>query len=555
VRSTDLSKKNIFSEDPSENWSQEKFTMPNLSKGCIIEWKYTLSSPYKAIDMVEVQFKIPVKKLYTSIAIPEYFSYAVKHKGYLQIETRKEIQNRSINIVNTYKEGATESYRGHTRSTTNTVNYKVRTTIIEMENIPAIIEEPYINNIDNYRATISYELSSVQWPGQLPEYFSKTWDDVAKTILRNPNFGGELKKTGHLKDDVALMQAEFKTPLEKIYGALAYVKSKIKWNDYFGKYPQKGLRKAYKEGTGNIGDINLTLVAVLRELGLNANPVLVSTRDNGIAVFPTLSGFNYVIAAVDTNQGIVLLDASDKFSLPNVLPLRVVNWDGALLRDDNTVQFVNLESTTVAIEETILSYKIDEEGFVEGLNRVKYKNYAALRYRNKFGNVSEESLISNTEDHNDAIEILNFRVSNLDKIEKPLAEMYKFEKEDAAEIIGDRIYLTPMLFNATTENPFKIDKRGYPVDFGTPWQYRSSTIIQIPESYSVESLPENIVIEGPDNLGKFIYSIKKQGQKITLSSVIEINRSVISANYYPELKELFKVMVQKQTEKIVLVRE
>jgi hypothetical protein len=33
--------------------------------------------------------------------------------------------------------------------------------------------------------------------------------------------------------------------------------------------------------------------------GLNANPVLVSTRSNGIAMFPNRTAFNYVIAAVE----------------------------------------------------------------------------------------------------------------------------------------------------------------------------------------------------------------------------------------------------------------
>ena len=58
---------------------------------------------------------------------------------------------------------------------------------------------------------------------------------------------------------------------------------------------QKGTRKAYLEGEGNVADINLLLIAMLRSQGVDANPVLVSTRNNGIPLFPTRKGFNYVI--------------------------------------------------------------------------------------------------------------------------------------------------------------------------------------------------------------------------------------------------------------------
>jgi hypothetical protein len=64
----------------------------------------------------------------------------------------------------------------------------------------------------------------------------------------------------------------------------------------------EGVKKAYKDKTGNVAEINLMLTAMLRYAGLNANPVLVSTRSNGIAIFPNRTAFNYVIAAVENGS-------------------------------------------------------------------------------------------------------------------------------------------------------------------------------------------------------------------------------------------------------------
>jgi hypothetical protein len=552
VQSAKLEKKEIFDEKSNKYWKKKKFTMPNIIEGCIVEWEYTIRSPYKGIDDVVLQHSIPIKRLESSIETPEYYQYKTRYNGYLKIKELPEVKNKSINISQRSRTGGGTLGPGiQTQYSNQKVEYKSNIIKIDKQNIPALVEEPYINNINNYRSSIDFELATVRWPNQHVKHFSQTWEDVAKTVRNNPDFGGELKKTGHLSDEMDILKGELTTESSKIFGALQYVKNKIKWNDYNGKSTEKGLRKAYKEGTGNIADINLTLVAVLRELGINANPVLVSTRSHGVPTFPTLSGFNYVIAVAETSSGKILLDASEKYSLPNVLPLRTMNWNGVIVRDDETTDFVNLGSSITSIEETNLSYKILDDGSIEGMNRIKYKNYASLSYRNNFGSNKEEDIINKVEEKND-IEILNFRVSNLNDISKPLAEVYKFESEGGVEIIGGKMYVTPLLFNATVENPFKIENREYPIDFGSPYEEKVNISFQIPEGYKIESLPEDIAKGMSDDLGTFIYSVKNQGGKIQIVSNIKINNGIIPATHYAEIKEMFKQIVSKQTEKIIL---
>ena len=66
------------------------------------------------------------------------------------------------------------------------------------------------------------------------------------------------------------------------------------WNGMYGYTSDEGVKKAYDLKTGNIADINLILVGMLRAANLKANPVLISTRSNGVPLFPTMEGFNYV---------------------------------------------------------------------------------------------------------------------------------------------------------------------------------------------------------------------------------------------------------------------
>ncbi len=530
VQEMELDKKAIFYEKQNESLKVQKFTMPNVKEGSVLEWSYRIFSPYiSIIDDIVLQEEIPIKKFEAKINLLEWFYFNKRQKGYYPFK------------VNQYSDYNSE--------------LKTNDKVVEVleENIPALKAEPYVNNMSNYASALQLEVASLSAPEYgMFENYATSWDEIAKTILKSSSFGGELKKTKHLKEDIDKLKAILKTDQAKILGALEFVKSKIKWNGNYSQYAEKGLKKAYSEGSGNIGDINLTLVVVLRELGVNANPVLVSTRKHGVPISPTNRGFNYVIALAETENGKFLADASEKYSLVNVLPLRVLNWQGTIIRDDKTVDFINLATSVPSIKEFNLNYKITDEAVIEGITMVRYENLSAINYRNENVGLEKEALISDIEQYNDDIEILNYRVSNLTEISKPINEVYQFEKEDGVEVIGNNMYLTPMLFLSEKENPFKLEKREYPIDFGTPWEKRITTGIEIPEGYSVESLPEDIAIVLNDEIVKFIYTTKQVGNKIVVKSLIDVKEGIVPVHNYQEIRELYKIIVAKNLEKIVL---
>ncbi|WP_298365857.1 hypothetical protein [uncultured Lutibacter sp.] len=533
VEKTKLDKKDIFLEQKSDFLKVKKFTMPNVKEGSVLEWTYEIQSPYISnMDDILVQHKIPVKKLEEKVELLGWFNFNKRQKGYYPFKIHQ--------------------------STKTNPSFQIANQVIEVleENIPALKSEPYVNNMSNYAAALQFEVASIQAPDiNMFQNFATSWEEIAKNALKSPSFGEQLNNTEHLEDDLKKLKLELTTTSAKIIAALEYVKSKIKWNGNFGQYCEKGIKKAFTEGAGNVADINLTLVAVLRELGLTAYPVLTSTRSNGIPLVPTVKGFNYVVVVVNTIEGKVLLDASEKYSLPNVLPLRALNWKGTIVSNNTNVDFVDLTSPIISNVEYNINYKIDEKGFIEGMNRKKYENLKAINYRNEKSNLDENELISTIEqDYND-IKILDFRLLNLDKISLPIIEMYKFEKEEGVEFIGDKMYFTPMLFAAINENPFKLEEREYPIDFGTPWQKKITSIIEIPKDYKIESLPEDIAVGMREELGEFIYSIKTDGNKIILQALIKINKGLVTANFYQEIKSFYKMIVDKSTEKIILTNK
>ena len=109
-----------------------------------------------------------------------------------------------------------------------------------------------------------------------------------------------------------------------------------------------------------------------------------------------------------------------------------------------------------------------------------------------------------------------------------------------------------MLFLATKENPFKQEIREYPVDFGHPFQNKYGITIEIPEGYTVETLPAPINIATGENVGSFKYKIENIANKIQVLITVDINTAIVSSDFYPVLKGFYQQMIDKQNEKIVL---
>ena len=335
----------------------------------------------------------------------------------------------------------------------------------------------------------------------------------------------------------------------KIYN---YVQNKVKWNGNYGKYSDVGVKKAYKQKTGNVADMNLMLTAMLRYAGVEANPVLLSTRRHGIHMFPTLNGFNYVITAIEIEGSVILLDATNYYGEPNILPMRALNWIGRLVRKDGSWTRISLMPKKSALETTTMNITLDDAGNIKGKQRTQFTSHNALSFRNGYARSDEEDYLERLENSISDIEIEEYNVKNVPNIGKPILESYAFSKEAQAEIIGDKLYFSPLLYLATTENPFKAEERIYPVDFGYPWKRKIMMNISIPEGYEIESLPEVATVRLPDNLGSYAFKITKTPTGISVVMLKEINSAVIPSEKYGSLRELYRILVEKEQEKVVL---
>lgn len=525
---TELDKKNVFVEKTTKRFVNKKFTMPNLKEGSIIEYTYTLNSPrVTRLRPINLQNTIPIKKNLISVRIPDYLIYKTTTKGYLNIPLVTGRTNSKV-------------------FNTNEITYD-----IDMQDVPALKKEPYSGNIRNYLSGIVFEISLTRFPNSIIENYSADWKTVIKEINDNESFGAQLRDKNYFTDDLTAAIAGKTSEIDKSFAVFNFVKSKIKFNGYSDYVTDLGVKKSYKDGVGNAADINLNLVNMLRNIGIDANPVLISTIDNGIPLFPSYYAFDHVIAVAHINNENILLDATGKYNAMNVIDEENLNFFGYELFSNGGYKDIDIFPKKHSILKNVINIKFNED-FIEGNARKTYNNLYALNYRKEMAPKSKESQQKFLNDFYENIEILDFRISNMDELEKEVIESLKFQSDNYFEEISGKLFISPLLFEAETKNIFQLEKREYPIYFNKPFIENTVVNISIPEGYKVENVPENTELGIDKNLGGFQYKITVIDNLIKVESSIFINDPVIQATDYVLIKNFYKDIIAKHAEKIIL---
>lgn len=545
-----LQNKSIFEEKISKSRNVLKFTMPDVTDGTIIEYKYTFTSPFiSRVDEYVFQEEIPVNNVEMRFLAPEYMVYRPYGKGSIPLEIKNEKKDRTVRYryesVSLGK--ANDIERGNA-----TLEFVENGYIVNLSDIPAVKEEPFSTNQHNHMSGLQFELAFTKFPNSPVKNYATTWENVANEIYKSDQFGDELKRQKYYRKDIDALIEGITSQEEKAFAIYKFVKDKMNWNKYYGVYTDEGVKKAYEEGVGNVADINLMLNSMLNYAGVEASPILISTKANGISFFPTRSGFNYVIAGAKIEGKLYLMDGVDKEGVINTLKPELLNWKGRMVKEDGSSRLIELYPKRPAVHNSMLDITIDENLDILGNSKNRYSSHYAKSERDTYLNVSEEDQLKKLNTRYKSIDVVSHSLNDLKAVNKPLSLEYDFEAEGAVEEIANKLYISPLFHLATKTNYFKAEKRNSPIDFIYPWSDRYIVNINIPAGYALESKPENLAINLTENMGSYRYNINQIGDMLTISLQNTIATPIIAPSYYKDLQAYFKMIVEKEAEKIVL---
>jgi hypothetical protein len=138
----------------------------------------------------------------------------------------------------------------------------------------------------------------------------------------------------------------------------------------------------------------------------------------------------------------------------------------------------------------------------------------------------------------------------LKQLDSTLTERFDIEF-DAEESIGNEIFLNPFIYRYKN-NPFQLEERSYPINFGYKINDITKTSIELPSGYKVKSLPGPVHIKLPNNGGSFVANYAEKDNKILVYSNLKINYPVYNPEKYKLLKEMFKGIIKTNNSLISL---
>lgn len=540
IVTTKLGKESKFTEEFNKNYQIKKYTLGNVKEGAIIEYKYAIRSPF-TFQLKGWSFQGNVPTLYTeyNVKIPEYLIYKPSFNGYYKI---KQTKRETINA--NYVAGLTSN--------------AIYTQYV-LENVPAMKSEPFITTMDDYITSIDFELMATNYPGDIYRNFTGTWPKIIGGLVEDENFGLFVKKNSVAKTLLpTIIKGE--TDTLKIANLIYnYVKSNVKWNENYSLYSSETNPKTILDKkTGSTADINLLMLMLLKEAKIDANPVLISTRSNGMHPGnPIISKFNSVILNANIGNKDIILDATDNDHFIGMTAYESLSHQGFYVDLKNKVGvWTTIEPTHR--NEKIYNYNLtlDTENKLKGSMVQYYKGYGALSLRNRYrSNASETEFVKSLKKDKQGLEIDKYKINNLNDFDNLLSEELTVTIEDNVEEAGNLVYLNPLLYERTKENHFKHETRTFPVDFGYAMRETIRSTINFPAEYEIEKLPKGSAFKLPDNKGTFSIQFLTQDKVVLVTSIIEINKSVFSPEEYFDIKELFKIIVEKQAEQIVFKKK
>jgi hypothetical protein len=315
------------------------------------------------------------------------------------------------------------------------------------------------------------------------------------------------------------------------------------------------LKESYKNHSGSVADINLLLAVMLRHEGITANPVILSTRDNGFTseIYPLLDRFNYVTCHAEIDGVSYDLDASSPYNGFAKLPPGCYNGHARIITKEAAMP-VYFEADSLK-EQKVTSVFIsndDKLGLI-GSFKSQLGYYESFDLREKIkGDVADyfkKTKAAYTFDMN----ISDAGIDSLKEADMPAVVHYDFSfKPSADESI---LYLNPMMAEGYKENPFKSADRKYPVEM--PYTMDESYLLnmEIPKGYTVEEVPKSARVMFNEDEGFFEYLVQKSEDAIMLRTRIKLNKATFTPEDYEGLREFFAFVVKKENEQIVLKKK
>jgi hypothetical protein len=535
VTTTKLTADNILRQQETERTASVRFSLPDIKPGSVFEYRYTiLKQSFTSITPWLLQHEIPTRiSTFVFEALP-----GLRFNTRFTIWPEYELEQREEEMpLKVFGMGGT-SMRVHSVQHTFTLH-----------DVAALNIEPMMPGLKKYVQRLEFTYSGF---GNQPLY--ESWRSIARNLDDDFYFGRQLRRK--------VVIPELEDSLKNVTGYREryqyihqFVRNTFAW-DGTEDFLSLNVKKINRERKGSTGDINLVLINLLQNHGIEAYPLLCRTVENGdVNPFqPNPDQFNTLNAVVKEGNQWHVLNGADKYTPSHLSPNNVMNTKALLLNLEEEPKWIDVWNVA-QIEKHSVAYmaQVGETGELYGNAYINSGGYARIPFIKDLESGREKFVQKNYNTLASGMVIENFTVKNEKTDTLDLIQQFDFRLK--ANSAGDYAYFNTNLFTGLEKNPFIAEKRVSDIFFGHNKRIRLNVRITVAENFTIDELPKNLRLIIPDSSISFTRSYMQEDNVITLAQELEFNRPVFLAEEYREFKEFYKKLFDMLNEQIVLKRK
>lgn len=526
-----LRPENIRNINLNSRYNVREFTMPGIEDGAVIEYSYRIRRRYiEELPDFHLTQEAPTSIARVAITYPRYLRYEAHTENF-----DAEINHNIVRI--------------DTGSVPKIFTIPQPEPIVIEEwsarDIPAVKRENYISSLDDYRGKLKFQLSEFGIPRQPLE---NSWELVVARIRRNQNplDIAKLNRTAQEIGRSIAGEIGRNDPEAVQDSVFRYVNSRMNYSGSRTPFSTV-LDTEVLDGTAaDQAAISQTLLAMLQGAGIEAYPLLISTRETGRINrdFPSYYQFNSQIVYSEIDGRGYFMDASFSHSQPDMIPVETYNETGLLLKPDSYEWREITPVNSVFDISVVVDGELSSDGDLSGRITSTHSGYPARTIRNNSAQGEHPSGILQQLlfDGFSNISFENVEIRHLDNFKKPVEITAEFTIENYAISYTDGLRFRPMVVGYMMENPFDEHERELPVTLDAPENLDMHYRITLPRGFSVDERSDDRSFSLPG--AEFEESYELSSRQMDYEYLIRIDRKNFSLDLYPQLFALYERWVE-----------
>lgn len=528
-----LNKNFIYRQRINRQLSEISFSLPQVKVGSVIEYEYDqIKENMWELPDWYFQGDLPTRISQYQMLVPQFISFT--HQAFRSLPM--EVKDSTVDEFMELGKNALES---------NRYRYVAFLKTFSMRNIPSFVGEPFMYGQLDYMERIKFQVAGYE-QNHVRISTRNSWESMAEELRNDTDFYLQLNEDFSTLNPVVSGLQEAANREDSIAAIFKFVQRQFAFNGDFSIWSLQGVAPTWRSKKGSSGDLNWLLMALLQYFGIDAKPLLVSSRDHGMVykAYPYIRQFNNVLAYVQDGKRRWILDAADDEQPCYLPPQNYLNSEGWLMTDAAVQEWIAIESTPHAGKSILAAnMRFGRQQQLKTHINAYFLHFAKQLHSD---GILPSRWSCSVDDTPGGLQLVPNGVDSM-------AEEWDGNFTCTLNERNNEYALPAILLEDFQTNPFSKASRKTDIDFGFERVYEQSISYFLEDGFQFKKIPTAFTFHNTDSsMIARRYVVKYGDQSISIRLKIEILRPYYAYPEYADIRNFYSQLFLKLKEPVLV---